>query len=196
MTGDTRPSAPGAVDWAALRRRLGAIAPSAGGDAAARERLLRERAARYARARQPERAGVREVVVFRRADLSFGLSMQAIAAAVPVERLARIPGAAANIAGALMHEGAVVAIHDLAVPLRRRAAVELPARALVGAGEFRHMALLADEIVDIDARDMNRISPPPRHPLLPPRCVVGVHEDRWLLLDIGGLRQWPEFFRA
>ena len=179
-------------DWEALARRLEASAAALAAldreDAAAQERLLRERAAALAvqavpQAQQP--AGGTEVLAFQCAGERYAFEAAWVARVLPLLPLTAIPGAPGFIAGITMWEGEVLAVLDLrvllALPLTELAD---PTALIVLRGEDNCFAVLAEAI-----DGARRFAPDGMGHCLPMLAdldasyLLGVAPDRTALLD-------------
>jgi purine-binding chemotaxis protein CheW len=180
-------------DWEALMRRLEASAASLAAlgdeDQAARERLLRERAAALAAASAPTAAarpddGI-EALAFRCAGERYAFEAACVARVLPLLPLTAIPGLPAFYAGVTMVDGEVLAVLDLRVLLALPVS-ELtdPSALIVLRGEDKRFAVLA-EAVD----GACRFAPEGLGHCLPMLAdldksyLLGVAPDRTALLD-------------
>jgi purine-binding chemotaxis protein CheW len=178
--------------WDEVMRRLEASAASLAAlgndDAAARERLLRERAAALAGTTAPAAAptdeGI-EVLAFQCAGERYAFEAACVARVLPMLPLTAIPGLPAFYAGVTMAEGEVLAVLDLRVLLGLPVS-ELadPTALVVLRGEDKRFAVLAEAI-----DGARRFAPEGLGHCLPALAdvdksyLLGVAADRTALLD-------------
>jgi len=179
-------------DWEALMRRLEASAASLAAlgaeDQAARERLLKERAAALAAATPTAAArpdkGI-EALAFRCAGERYAFEAACVARVLPLLPLTAIPGLPDFYAGVTMVDGEVLAVLDLRVLLALPVS-ELtdPSALIVLRGEDKRFAVLA-EAVDGACRfapeDLGHCLPLLAD--LDKSYLLGVAPDRTALLD-------------
>lgn len=178
--------------WDELMQRLEASAASLAAlgneDAAAQERLLRERAAAMAGAPAPAAArtdGGIEVLAFRCAGERYAFEAACVARVLPMLPLTAIPGLPDFYAGVTMVDGEVLAVLDLRVLLALPVS-ELtdPTALVVLRGEDQRFAVLV-EAVD----GAGRFAPEGLGHCLPALAdletsyLLGVALDRTALLD-------------
>lgn len=159
------------------------------------ERILQDRARRYAQPPATEQVDGEAHVCFERAGVRYLVPLAGLAEIRGAERITRVPGVGAAIAGVVHLRGRIVTVHDLAWRSRAGAAPD-EGWLLVCAGELDHMALLADAVDAIRPVDPDALRPPPVTLSLPATCAPAIDADRAILLDLDGLRREPAFFRA
>jgi chemotaxis signal transduction protein len=176
-----------------------AASPESGSSEGLREdevALLLQRASRYAQ-KPEERAGdISEAVIFVRGPTRYAAPLSALREVRPLRTFCRVPGAAAAVPGLIHYRGEILSVHDLAAFMDPTAAGKDASWVLVAEHRGERIALLGDEIIDIEAFSAARVLPVPITFGERGACFEGVLPGGTLLLSPPRLFAIEGFFCA
>ncbi len=158
--------------------------------------MLAERTARYRKRAVVGFQPGRDMLVFRRCDTTYAVDLQQLYEARPLQRLTRVPGAAAVVKGVVYAHGRVISVHDLASLGALDAPVSAEPWFIVGAGAAASVALLVDAVDGVVRVADDEIAPPPINLPLGDDCLTGVTRDGHIVINLPGLVAQPRFFCA
>lgn len=187
----------GGIDWADVRRRLGAITSSHRADSALLTATLDERARLLARvpevtSREADRR--LELMTFVLAGESYAIEASHVESVVRLTGLTRLPGAPAQLVGLTNLRGAILPIFDLRVLLElpRSHLADMSYLIVLGDENGPELGFLADTVHDMIALDPRGVLPPPEVISRASRsCMHGVTSAAMCVLDARALLSDP-----
>ncbi|HSO08452.1 MAG TPA: chemotaxis protein CheW [Desulfoprunum sp.] len=181
--------AKGRFDWDEVHRRMKAVGEAiAGGYASSpeeRTRVLRQRAARLARAEETEDAvEVLEVVEFLLAHEHYGIESRHIREVYPLKDYTPLPGVPSFVLGLINVRGRILSVVDIKkfFALPAKGISDLNKVIIIG-NETMEFGILADAILGVRAIAVSAIGPPlPMQTGIGEEFVQGVTGERLVIL--------------
>ncbi len=158
--------------------------------------LLAARAARYAVAKETAALGGYDIVSFRRGARRYGVRLDSLSSIRRLKHLAPIPGISKVIVGVTNVQGRLVAVHDVLALEDEELTIGDGCHLLVGSGDARSVALLADEIESIERLHDDEIRPTPLGLREHADWCRGLRADELVVLDFEQLVDSDAFFQA
>lgn len=160
------------------------------------EDVLRKRLARYQQ-KEKVQEEKQDMVVFSREGVQYALPIDSLSEIRLLRRVTKIPGISPVIQGVINVRGTLVAIHDLAAfTHHKECSVNQEMWGLIGFEDASHVAVLADEVQDIQSFSASEIRPVPLALESQKHCFLGVGENGMLFLRLEGLMENKQFYLA
>lgn len=158
--------------------------------------LLRLRAARYARQPEGKAEDVIDIVVFVRGRSRYAIPLCAVREVRPLRAFCRIPGSSRCVPGMFHFRGEIISVHDLEAFMDPGAGGRPSPWIVLIEHQGERIALLADEVLDVEQIATEQIKPTPITFGDRAACFQGVIGGAVLLLQPGKLFTTPRFFSA
>ena len=160
------------------------------------ERILRERAARLARAPVATltAADALELLEFRLASERYAVETRFVSEVHPLRDLTPLPGTPAFIRGIVNLRGRILPVYDLKkfFQLPEQGVTDLHRIVVVDGGDFE-IGLLADVVAGMRVLPRAALSPPlPTLSAIAAEYLMGVSEERLVVLDLARLLSDPK----
>ncbi len=165
------------------------------GAAALAQRLLDERARRYARQELEGESGeVQDLLFFQQGDSRYALALGALREVRVLRGFCPIPGARAAVPGIFYSRGEVLSLHDLSAYMTGRRVPDVR-WVIIVEWKRQRLGILAQDVVDVRSTPMSALRPPPI--TLGERGVtVQGAVGEALLLRVEALFSTPAFFHG
>lgn len=155
--------------------------------------LLRRRAERYAKASLDDAEEAREAVTFVRGEGRYACPLNELREIRPLRKLCLLPRASSIVPGVVHVRGELLSVHDLAAFLDDPVAIPEGAFLLVVEHRGERIALVADEVLDVEAYKPSSVRALPLTVGNRATCFQGILADGTLLLQPAALFTNPEF---
>lgn len=160
------------------------------------DELLRKRAQAYAKPLFLDHEETREAVVFVRGAGRYACPLNALRELRPLRKLCLLPLASRIVPGAVHVRGELLSVHDLAAFLEEQGPVQAGSFLLVVELEGERIALLADDVLGVEAYRPSCLHPLPLTLGDRASCFQGMLADKTMLLQPPALFTSPEFSSA
>lgn len=155
--------------------------------------LLRRRAERYAKANLVDTEETRDAVVFVRGASRYACPLNALREIRPLRKICLLPLASRIAPGAVHVRGELLSVHDLAAFFGESEVSPEGAFLLVVEEDDERMALLADDVLDVEAYKPSSLQSLPLTFGSKASCFQGMLADGTMLLQPAALFTSPEF---
>lgn len=186
------------IDWQDIKERIASVERVIQGreSRADCDEVLARRAERYRKVEERQSANTVDLVVFRRLDDTYAVSLEALEEIRMAQNLTPLPGVKPAIRGIINVRGHIVAVHDLASVDTKDAAMPDIPWVVIGRGGDTSLAIVADEVHGVIRPVEKSIRPVPLSMKGRDTGFQGVLDDGTLILDFDGLLRSEEFFLA
>jgi purine-binding chemotaxis protein CheW len=167
----------------------------AGADGSTRA-LLRARAQRYATATAEEKRVLYNVVTFRRGSGQYALPLQGLREIRPLARLCQLPGTNPVVLGVVYYRGELISLHDLATFASGSISRNQPGWMLIAQQHDLHMALAADDVMDVVPIEAGNTHPVPISMGDAAELFAGMTDTGISIVDVQRMFETPRFIAA